>query len=182
MQRKNPVSQRLLRNRIGGESGIRTLGGFTHTAFRVLPAIPTMPENSGICEKLAELDKPLENTEFFAPLRRKFRRHQGFEPFPKSAQKAAFWRDFGEKTTVWREIRRELSAHYRLPLTIKNRMVNEMPKQPNAFLELVACLVDSLMADGKSRPPSCVFRFDALSKRLPLPSQGALYSFAVKPA
>ena len=91
----------------GGELGIRTPGGFTLTAFRVLPAIPTMPENSGICEKLAELDKPLENTEFFAPLRRKFRRHQGFEPFPKSAQKAAFWRDFGEKTTVWREIRRE---------------------------------------------------------------------------
>ena len=91
----------------GGELGIRTLGGLTLTAFRVLPAIPTIPENSGICEKFAELDKPLENTEFFAPLRRKFRRHQGFEPFPKSAQKAAFWRDFGEKTTVWREVRRE---------------------------------------------------------------------------
>ena len=66
-----------------------------------------MPENSGICEKFAELDKPLENTEFFAPLRRKFRRHQGFEPFQKSAQKAAFWKDFGEITSVWREIRRE---------------------------------------------------------------------------
>ena len=39
-------------------------------------------------------------------------------------------RPFGEKSG---EKRRELSAHYHLPLTIKNRMVNEMPKQPNDY-------------------------------------------------
>ena len=48
----------------GGELGIRTLGGFTHTAFRVLSVEHHFEENKGRTEKLRE-DKNTNNSSNF---------------------------------------------------------------------------------------------------------------------
>ena len=48
----------------GGELGIRTLGGFTHTAFRVLSVEHHFEENKGRTEKLRE-DKNTNNSSIF---------------------------------------------------------------------------------------------------------------------
>jgi len=48
----------------GGELGIRTLGGFTHTAFRVLSVKHHFEENKGRTEKLRE-DKNTNNSSIF---------------------------------------------------------------------------------------------------------------------
>ena len=48
----------------GGELGIRTLGGFTHAAFRVLSVEHHFEENKGKTEKLRE-DKNTNNSSIF---------------------------------------------------------------------------------------------------------------------
>ena len=97
----------MLLGQCGGELGIRTLGGFTHTAFRVVYVIATMAEVNGKYGKIGEAENALPPLTFSASLLKKFRSDQGFEPCLKTGPKTAFRRDFGEKQTLWREIRRE---------------------------------------------------------------------------
>ena len=123
---------------IGGELGIRTLGGFTLTAFRVMPCITIIVEVNGNYKTYSEVDKSLENAAFSTALLKKARCSNRFEPSRKTAEKLAFWRDLGEILAGWRDVKRDWrdqkACFYHvdhLLLTIKLWMVipNEKAKQ-----------------------------------------------------
>ena len=60
-----------------------------------------------ICKTMGEDAQPLGKAAFLTALPDKGRRVNGFEPFYKTAEKPAFWRDIGVMWTRWRDVGRD---------------------------------------------------------------------------
>ena len=87
---------------IGGELGIRTLGGLTLTAFRVINLSPHLTEVSGSWKKINGFPDLLDLPLFWPPKWFKPLRLQVIRTVRKSVQKPVIWRANGEQNAIWR--------------------------------------------------------------------------------